>query len=528
MSASLSMTMEDLPKIKSINPATLEIIGEVPNMGEREVRVLVQAARTVQPQWEKLGFKARAAFVLRARDILMAEMDNIAELISKENGKPVVEAIGNDIMPVMDLMTYFAKNSQKLLKKEKIRLGKWSVMGRRSHLEFYPFGVVGVISPWNFPLSIPLGEVAMALMVGNTVVLKPSEHTPLVGLKIKEIFEKAKLPQDVLHVVTGDGKTGAALVESGCNKICFTGSVETGKKIMASCAQSLTSVMLELGGKDPLIVFDDADLDTASSAAVWGAFCNSGQICASVERLYVQDTIYDNFVGLVVDKTKKLRQGVGQSVDVDVAAMTAEMQIKKVSEHVEDARKRGAKILTGGKRLEDKKGYFYPPTVLVDVDHTFSIVSEETFGPVLPIMKFKTEDEAIKLANDSKYGLNAYVWSKDKAKARRVASQLQVGTANINESVFSHAVPQTPWGGPKLSGIGRTHGALGLLDLVEVRHVHENKVQGKKNFFWWFGYGADKVEMDKVLCEALFGKGFFHRLGALIRFVVKSLKAKVN
>lgn len=527
MNASLSLETTDLPQIQSVNPATLESLGSVPKMNKKMVEQAISKARAVQPQWQALGFAGRATYILKARDILLGQMDQVAELISKENGKPMVEAIGNDIMPVMDLMTYFAKKSEKLLKKEKIKLGKWTVLGRKSHLEFYPFGVVGVISPWNFPLSIPLGEVAMALMVGNTVVLKPSELTPLVALKIKEIFEQAGLPQDVFQLVTGDGETGAHLVNGGCDKIAFTGSVNTGKKIMAACAESLTSVMLELGGKDPFIVFEDADLDVASSAAVWGAFCNSGQVCASVERLYVQDKIFDQFTDLVVQKTQQIRQGIGQSFDVDMGALTAEMQIKKVKEHVDDAKQRGATILTGGDVVADQKGYFYQPTVLKDVDHSFKIVSEETFGPILPIMPFTDESDVVEKANDSLYGLNAYIWGKNKAKLRRVASQIQAGTVNINESLFTHALPQTPWGGPKLSGMGRTHGALGLLDLVEVRHVHENRRQGKNNFFWWFGYGPDKMEMMKLLSLALFGKGF-GRLGALSKFLLKSLKAKVN
>lgn len=527
MSSSIaSATAQALPKIKSINPATQDVLGEIPVFSAEMVRSAVTKARSAQPAWEKMGFADRRKFILKARDVLMSEMDAVADLISKENGKPIVEALGNDIMPVLDLMTYFAKNAQKLLRKERIKLGKWTVLGRKSHLEFYPYGVVGVIAPWNFPLSIPLGEVAMALIVGNTVVLKPSEFTSLVGLKVKDIFAKAGLPEGVLEVVTGDGSTGAALVNSGCNKIAFTGSVATGKRIMSACSETLTSVTLELGGKDPMIVFEDADLDVASSAAVWGAFCNSGQVCASVERVYVQESVAAKFTDMVVTKTKQLRQGNGQNLNVDLGAMTAEMQIQKVEEQVRDARNRGAKILTGGERLSGK-GLFYPPTVLTCVNHDFPVVMEETFGPLLPIMNFKTDDEAVRLANDSPYGLNAYIWSGDTERAGLVASQLQSGTVNINESLFTHALPQTPWGGPKNSGLGRTHGAMGLLDLVEVRHVHTNRKQGKRNFFWWYGYGPEKVELMKLLMQALFGKGL-PRVTALIKFLVKSLKAKVN
>lgn len=513
--------------IKSLNPATLEVLGSVPNFTTREVDEAVRAARAVQPAWAGIGFKARRNYMLAVRDEILKNIDELAELISKENGKPLVEAIGSDIMPVMDLITYFAKNAEKLLKREKIKLGKWNFLGRSSHLEFYPLGVVGVIAPWNFPFSIPVGEVVMALIVGNTVVLKPSEYTPLIGQKIKGLFEAAKLPQDVFRLVTGDGQTGAALVKAGADKIAFTGSVNTGKKIMAACAETLTPVTLELGGKDPLLVFKDANLDVASSAAVWGAFCNSGQVCASIERVYVEESIKDRFTDLVVAKTKKLRQGVAQSFDIDVGPMTAEMQLRKVESQVEDAKKRGAQILTGGERNEALKGYFFKPTVLTGVDQSFAIVKDETFGPVLPIMTFKSEDEAIKLANDSEYALNAYVWSGDANKASRVASRLVAGTVNINESLFTHALPQTPWGGPKASGLGRTHGVHGLMELVQVRHVHINRNLAKKNFFWWYGYSEDKFVMLKTLTTALFGKGAA-RLNALVKFLKMSLKAKVE
>ncbi len=518
---------EQNDKITSINPATLDVLGAVSNMSETQIKDVVQSARSVQPMWQEMGFEKRAEYILKARDILLEEIDPVTALISKENGKPLVEALGQDIIPVLDLMTYFAKKSKKILRDKKLCLGKWNFVGRRSFLEYYPYGVVGVIAPWNFPLSIPLGEVVMALMAGNTVVCKPSEFTPFVGKKIEEIFEKAGLPQDVFSLVTGDGLTGAALVSSGCDKIVFTGSVATGKKIMAACSQSLTPITLELGGKDPFIVFEDADVDRASSAAVWGAFCNSGQVCASVERVYVQENIYDNFVSLVIEKTKLLRQGDGLSTNSDIGAMSSEMQIKKVQAQVVEAVQKGAKVLFGGDYQEGLKGYFYQPTVLVDVDHSFAIVNDETFGPVMPIMKFSSEAEVVHLANDSEYGLNAYVWGKNKARNKRVASQLIAGTVNINETVFTHALPQTPWGGPKQSGVGRTHGEVGLLDLVQIRHVHENKCVYKKKYFWWYGYGPEKFSLLKNLALSLYGKGFT-RAKAAVKYLVGMFRVDVN
>ncbi|MBA2737818.1 MAG: aldehyde dehydrogenase family protein, partial [Pyrinomonadaceae bacterium] len=278
-------------KIISYNPATNEEIGRVENNSAENVETAIEKSREAFRKWRETSYKERARFIIKAREVILSEMDEIARLISDESGKPVAEAFSAEIAPVLDLMQYFARNAQKILKSEKINIGQLKFLGRSSKIIYQPLGVIGIISPWNFPFSIPLGEVVMGLMAGNTIVLKPSELTPLVGLKIGEIFEKAGLPEDVLQVVTGDGKTGAALVDAGVNKIMFTGSVATGRKIAANAAKTLTPVVLELGGKDPMIIFADANLEAASSAAVWGAFTNSGQACSSVERLYVEASI---------------------------------------------------------------------------------------------------------------------------------------------------------------------------------------------------------------------------------------------
>lgn len=513
--------------IQSINPATLEVLGEVPVLGQEEVLACVAQARRAQPAWQGLGFQQRRRYLFKIRDVILDQMDSLAECISKENGKPVFEAITHDILPVMDLITHYANHAEKIVKKQKVKLGRWFFLGRRSHLEFYPRGVVGIISPWNFPFSIPLGEVVMALMAGNAVVLKPSEFTSRIGQKIQEIIQMAGLPVDVFHLVTGFGETGAALVNSGCDMICFTGSVGTGKRIMETCAKTLTPLILELGGKDPFLVFEDADLDAASSAAVWGAFCNSGQVCASVERVYVQESVFEEFKNLVVKKTKMIRQGVGLYSNVDMGCMTSEMQINKVESQVQDARTRGAKILCGGERNQDFKGYFYRPTVLVGVDHSFPVLAEETFGPILPLMKFQSEKEAILLANDTEYALNAYLWGKDRSRLRRVASQIVAGTVNINESVFTHSLPQVPWGGIKKSGMGRTHGSVGFLDLMNVRHVHENLFSFKQMFVWWYGYSQSKIELFQAISTFFFGTGM-PRFKALFRLLRLLRKVKVD
>lgn len=439
-------------------------------------------------------------------------------------GKPAAEAIAMEISPVLDLMQYFARNAGKILKPEKINIGLYGLLGRSSKIIYQPLGVVGVVSPWNYPLAIPLGEVTMALMAGNAVVLKPSELTPLVGLKIGEIFQKAGLPENVLQILTGDGRTGAALVEAEINKIMFTGSVETGKKIAAAAAKNLTPVVLELGGKDPMIVFEDANLDFAANAAVWGAFANSGQSCAAVERLYVHEKIAAQFTAKVVELTQKLQQNFGCEECTDIGSMSSERQLEIVENHVKDAVEKGAKILTGGKRNEALGKTFFEPTVMTNVDHNSRAVREETFGPTLPVMTFQTDEEAVALANDSEFGLTASVWTSDLRRAQKIARQIEAGTVTINEVLYTHAIAQTPWGGVKKSGYGRTHGKHGLLELVSPQHIHLNRVTVVPDF-WWFDYSVDSADLFRGFARH-FATGSLFKTSRLLPQMIKKLRNK--
>src|SRR5437868_174410 len=389
------------PEIISHNPSTGEEIGRVSLMSASDVSEAVARARAAQPAWTALSFRQRARFVLRAREIVLDQLDEIATLISRETGKPVTEAISMEIVPTLDLMHYFAENTQLLLDQRSIDLGQYNLMGRSSYVVYKPLGVIGIISPWNFPWATPLDEVVMALMAGNAVVVKPSEFTPLTGLKIADVFKQAELPDGLLEIVTGDGATGAALVEAGLNKIMFTGSVNTGKRVAEAAAKHLTPVVLELGGKDPMIVLEDANLTNAARAAVWGAFCNSGQACASIERCYVHESIAVQFVDLVVKETRLLKQDQASNGAIDVGAMTNERQLQIVENHISDAVEHGAQVRTGGHRVNHSDGWFHQPTVVTGVDHSMKLMRDETFGPVLPIMTFRTDDEAIRLANDS-------------------------------------------------------------------------------------------------------------------------------
>ena len=490
-------------EIISYDPATGEEVGRAPLRSPNEVARAVARAREAQKGWAARSFGERASVVMRARALVLDEMDEIASLISRESGKPAAEALSMEVVPTLDLMQYFARNTARLLKDEKIDIGLYRLLGRASRIEYRPVGVVGIISPWNFPWAIPLGEVVMALMAGNSVVLKPSELTPLVALKMADVFRRAGLSDGLLEAVTGDGSTGAALVESGVDKIMFTGSVATGRRVAESAARRLTPVVLELGGKDPMIVFEDADLELAAGAAVWGAFANSGQACASVERCYVHESVAADFLKRVVEKTRALRQGAGEGFDL--GAMSSERQLRTVESHVRDAVARGAKVHTGGRAADidaaaGARGTFYEPTVLTDVDHTMPVMREETFGPVLPVMTFKSEEEAVRLANDSPFGLTASVWTKNLRRGRRLAKAIEAGTVMVNEVLYTHGIAQTPWGGLKQSGLGRTHGRLGLLEMVSPVHIHVNSLARFEDL-WWFGYGPEAAQLFRSLAR---------------------------
>src|SRR5687767_9566543 len=522
--ASVIQTSQE--QVMSYNPATGDEVGRVDQTSDDDVRAAVERSRESFHRWKTTSFRERRALIMKAREVILAELDEIAHLISAESGKPFGEAISMEIAPVLDLMQYFARRAERMLKPKRIGIGLYATMGRYSKIVYHPLGVVGIIPAWNYPFSIPLGESVMALMAGNSVVLKPSELTPLVGVKIGEIFEKAGAPENLVQVVTGDGGTGAALVDAAPDKIMFTGSVATGKKIAAAAAKNLTSVVLELGGKDPMIVFDDANLELAAGAAVWGAFCNSGQSCSSVERLYVQEGVANKLTQLIVEKTRELKQGPGDTEDVSIGAMSSERQLKTVEDHVEAFRDAGAKIEIGGKIADcglpiadsllsqsnevfevpeirnpqsairnnaEPPNLFFEPTVITGATNDMRPMQEETFGPTLPIATFKTEAEAIRLANDSEFGLTASVWTSDYQKGRRVAEQIEAGSVCVNEVLYTHGIGQTPWGGFKNSGRGRTHGVEGLMELVQPQHIHVNRLALLPDA-WWMPYSTEAVK----------------------------------
>jgi acyl-CoA reductase-like NAD-dependent aldehyde dehydrogenase len=452
------------------NPATGETIATVPDMDSAQVKGLVDRARAAFPVWNELGFDGRAEVFYEMRRWMIENRDRVIGTIVDENGKPPDEAMLTELVYMADSLGFWAKNAPKYLGDERVRTHSPLLLGKKVIVRYRPYGVVGVIGPWNYPLSNNFGDALPALAAGNSVVLKPSEVTPLTSLLMEEGFRAAGGTPDAFLVATGRGETGAALVDHA-DAIMFTGSTGTGKKIMARAAETLTPVSLELGGKDPMIVLKDADLERAANMAVQWGMSNSGQICMSVERVYVEEPIYDEFVNKVVEKTKALRQGApGAAGSVDVGAMTFPPQLEKVEAHVKDALDKGARVLTGGKRAEGP-GRFYEPTVLVDVDHSMTCMTDETFGPTLPIMKVRDEDEAVRMANDSGYGLNSSVFTRDVQKGERIARQVEAGSTCVNDALMNYLAQEAPFAGMKGSGIGARHSAAGIRKFAQPQTI---------------------------------------------------------
>lgn len=499
--------------ITSINPATGHPLGEVPDLSEEAIRAAVGRARAAGQQWALVPLEERCRRVVKFAEVLMARAEEVIELITAEGGKTRQEALGMEVMVVADLVRYFTRHAAEILAPEPIPLHL--LKHRGSYLHFVPRGVIGIIAPWNFPFAIPMGEALMAVIAGNGVVLKPSEMTPLIALKGKELFDAAGLPPELLQIVTGRGTAGAALIDAGIDFCVFTGSVNTGKKVAAACGERLIPCTLELGGKAPAVVCADADLERAANAIAWGGFANSGQVCASVERVYAVPEVHDELVRRVVDIARSLRQGDASAAeaDVDIGAMTWDRQLDHVANLVDGAVKAGAKLECGGKRGASEKGggMFYPPTVLTGVTQDMDIIKKEIFGPVLPIVAVADEEEAVRLANDSHLGLLAYVFSEDKARAQRLAERIEAGTVMINDVLATYAAPETPWGGVKSSGIGHTHSAQGLRDFCQARHVNYERLSLGKREIWWYPYKPRTFKTLLKAAKLLFGKRFWQR-----------------
>ncbi len=488
------------------NPATGEVVGSVPAMAPADVAALAARARAAQPAWEAIGFAGRATVLRRAQKWLTDNQDRVIATIVSETGKTHDDALLNEVLFTTAAFGFWAKHAEGYLADEKVRSSSPFVLGRKLVVRYRPLGVIGVIGPWNYPLTNSFGDCIPALAAGNAVILKPSEVTPLTSLLMAEALRECGLPEDVFLVATGDGAAGAALVDEA-DMIMFTGSTATGKKVMARAAETLTPVSLELGGKDPMIVLADADLERAADAATYYSMQNAGQTCISVERVYVEAPIYDAFVDKLTRKVAALRQGASSGPGtVDVGAITFPPQLDVVERHVAQARDAGARVLTGGHARKDG-GRFYEPTVLVDVDHSMTCMTEETFGPTVPVMKVADAEEAVRLANDSQYGLAASVWTKDAARGEAIARRIEAGAVCVNDAQLNYLAFELPMGGWKASGLGARHGAGGIRKYCRQQSLLVTRFTPPGRDLQFYPFRARTTKLIGRTLKLLFGRG---------------------
>ncbi len=505
-----------MPTILTKNPASGEPIQEIELTPPESLPEFFARARSAQKYWAAMSLRKRADYLLQLREALILRADELIDAISSENGKPQFEAMTNEIIASADLLTFFAKNSPKILADQRIPMQL--MKHRRSDLNYWPLGVVAVIAPWNYPFLLPFADIIMALVAGNAVIFKPSEITPYIGLKIQEICNEAGLPPFVLQTVIGSGELGAAIIAQKPNKIFFTGSVATGKKVMEAAAKNLTPVNLELGGKDAMIVLPDADLDYATSAALWGSMSNSGQVCASVERILVHERIREPFVQLLKQKIQKLRQGPALTQKIDLGPITSDKQKAVYLAQIQEAKSKDVHFDIGGELSSDQR-YLSPTLVSGPQIEATALYQEETFGPVAAITTFKSINEAIEKANHNRYGLLASIITKNISLAEEIARQLEVGTVTINEVVYTAGLGETPWGGVKDSGFGRTHSAMGLYEFVNVRHIHKPRISWL--YFkspWWFPYTPYQFVSFRLLLN-LYRRSWIEKLKTFPHFL---------
>lgn len=479
-------------KVQAVDPATGKVLQEYPAASAGEVYEAVQRARRAQSAWAGLPLRQRCSHVANLSRLVFAKRAEICRHLTQQTGKALVEAMSSEIAIVLDLARFYIRHAQSILMAHPLPHQNIAFKLKQGRQTYEPYGVIAIISPWNYPLMLALGQTIPALIAGNCVVLKPSEHTPGIGVLLRELLAEAGFPEDVFTVVLGDGATGATLVEAPVDKVVFTGSTASGKKVAAAAAKRLTPAVLELGGSDSMIVLRDANIEHATSGAVWGRFMNCGQSCVAPKRVFVEREVFDHFVCKLVEKVKKLRLGAGEDPTTDVGPLICEKQLLALQHQLEDAQNKGGKILCGGKRRQDIGPFFFEPTVLVNVTGSMLVMQEETFGPLLPLMAVNSVEEAIELANAPPYGLSASVWSSNIRHAREIAKQLQVGAVLINDTMSHTGMCNAPHGGMKLSGLGRTHGVEGLLEMVRIKYIDSDNL----TFFrkpWWFGYSPKQA-----------------------------------
>jgi succinate-semialdehyde dehydrogenase/glutarate-semialdehyde dehydrogenase len=489
--------------LPSLDPATGEVLGHFEATHASALPGLLTRARRAQADWAATPLRARCSLLNALRNQIYKRRTELAAAVIRETGKPRVEALFADLFVTLDSASYYATFAPSLLQPEPVRHHSVAVKAKTGRVVFDPYGVIAVIGAWNYPLAIPMGQIIPAVVAGNAVVLKPSELTPWCGALIGELFEQAGFPPGVVQIAQGGGELGDALIAAGPDKVIFTGSVATGKLVAASCARRLIPCVLELGGKDAMLILADADIEVVSSAAVWGGFTNCGQACLSVERIYVEQAVAKDFTERCAAKARLLKLGPGSDPQTEVGPLIRASQVDRIEAQLRDAVSRGARIVCGGRRRPDLGPCFFEPTVIVDVDHSMQLMQEETFGPVLAIRTVASADEAVAMANDSAFGLAASVWTADIQRGRQLADRLRAGAVMINDVASYFGIAEAPHGGRGASGWGRTHSKFGLLEMVQVKYVDVDRLPGWPKP-WWYGYSEELGEAADRFLQFLF------------------------
>lgn len=498
-------------KIQSLDPATGEVWREYDNTTPQQVEAAVAQAHAAQKSWSAWPIKKRVEILRQFSRLLFDRRMEVAALVTRENGKPRPEALLGDVIVSLDIVNYYLRYGPLWLRPRHLPHQNIALKMQRGAVHYEPLGVVGVISPWNYPFMLPFCSALTALLAGNAVVLKPSEFTPACALELEKLLREAGLPDGVLQVIVGDGSTGAALTASHINAVAFTGSAATGKKIAAAAAEKLIPVIMELGGSDPMVVLRDANIDHATSGALWCRFMNCGQNCVAVKRIFVEREIYEPFVTALVEKTKRLRLGRGDQPDSDVGPMIRERQVDALESQLNDAIVKGATVLCGGKRRPELGPLFFEPTVVVDVNATMKVLQEETFGPLLPVVPVRDVEEALALANATPYGLSASVWTRDLQRGREVAQRLDAGAVSINDAISAFGACEAPNRGAKSSGYGCSHGREGLMEMVRPKFYNVEPFTFMKKP-WWFSYNEKLVEQLNHFSVFQFSRSLLSRL----------------
>jgi len=515
----MAATAIPIDALPSINPATGEVVAHFQRTPASLLPEIVSRARVAQGVWAKLPIRDRCAKLRGLRERIMDSRHELADAVVRESGKPRVEALFADIFVALDSAEYWSRNAAPSLRTRRVPHHSTAAKAKRGYLAYDPLGVIAIISSWNYPLAIPLSQIIPAVAAGNAVVCKTSDFTPQCGALIEKLFVDAGFPKELVTVIQGGGEVGQALIDASPDKVMFTGSVATGRRVAEACARKLIPSVLELGGKDAMIVLADADLEVASSAAVWGSYTNCGQVCLSVERLFVEQAAAEKFMALCEEKTKKLRIGPGSDPATDVGPLIRPQHVQRMSDLVHDAVSRGARVLCGGNARPELGPNFFEPTVIAGVESSMKLFQEETFGPILAIQVVRDAKEAITRANDSPFALAASIWTKNKSHGMALAAEMRAGAVMVNDAISYFGIAEAPHGGCGASGWGRTHGKAGLLEMVQMKYMDVDGLPRREKP-WWYRYGSELEHAADAFLQFEFSGG----IGAKLRNARSAMK----